>query len=64
MSAWFTRQNATELVKIRYNFACVVFLICEYCFRSFTDTADTYVLRTSYAVTAVTFRLTPKLALT
>jgi hypothetical protein len=64
MSAWFTGQDATELVKIRYNFACVVFLICEYCFRSFTDIADTYRGHGSYAVTAVTFRPMARLALT
>jgi hypothetical protein len=42
MSAWFSGQDATELVKIRYNFACVVLLICEYRFRSFTGAADGY----------------------
>jgi hypothetical protein len=39
MSAWFSGQDATELVKIRYNFACVVLPICEYCLRSFTGAA-------------------------
>jgi len=32
-------HDATELVKIRYNFACVVLLMCEYRFRSFTGGA-------------------------
>jgi ATP-binding cassette ChvD family protein len=34
------RHDAAELVKIRYNFACVVFPICEQSFRSFTGAAD------------------------
>jgi len=34
------RHDAVELVKIRYNFARVVLAICEYCFRSFTGTAE------------------------
>ena len=58
------RHDAVELVKIRYNFARVVLAICEYCFRSFTGTADTYALTANYAVTAVTFRMKGKLALT
>jgi hypothetical protein len=56
MSAWFSGQDATELVKIRYNFACVVLPICEYRFRGFTGTADTYALAASYDVMRVTFR--------
>jgi len=44
------------LVKIRYNFASVALPICEYCFRSFTGTADTYALDMSYAVMRVTLR--------
>jgi hypothetical protein len=56
MSAWFTCDDAAELVKIRYNFACVVLPICEYCFRKFTGTADRYVAAVSYDVMRVTFR--------
>jgi len=50
------RHDATELVKIRYNFACGALLICEYCLRSFTCTADTYALAASDAVMQVTLR--------
>jgi hypothetical protein len=50
------RHDAAELVKIRYNFACVVFLIREHCFRSFTGTADTSGLAASYAAAAMMFR--------
>jgi hypothetical protein len=56
MPAWFSDHDATQLVKIRYNFACVVFLICEHCFRSFTGTADTSELAASYAAAAMMFR--------
>ena len=35
MSAWFSGHDAAELVKIRYNFACVVFPICESLFPKF-----------------------------
>ena len=56
-------HDATELVKIRYNFACVVFLICEHCFRSFTVIADRYALTARYAVMRITFRLKIVLAL-
>jgi hypothetical protein len=55
-SAWFSGQDATELVKIRYNFACVVLLICEYYCRSITGTADRHALVASYDVMRVTFR--------
>jgi len=57
------RHDATELVKIRYNFACVVLLICEYCLRSFTGTLDTYGLAASYAVMRITFLRRTLLAL-
>jgi hypothetical protein len=56
MSAWFSGQDATELVKIRYNFAGVMLPICEYRFRSFTGTADKCVAAASYDVTRLTFR--------
>jgi len=64
MSAWFREHDATELVKIRYNFTCVVFVICEYCFRSFTGAADTYAPGASYAVMRVRFRRSILRALT
>ena len=64
MSAWFRGHDATELVKIRYNFASVVFLISNQSFRSFTDAADTCALARSYALVAVRFRLRVRLALT
>ena len=50
-------HDAAELVKIRYNFACVVLVICEQSFRSFTGTADTSGLAESYAAAACLFRL-------
>jgi hypothetical protein len=50
-------HDAAELVKIRYNFACVVVLICEQSFRSFTGTADTSGLTESYVAAACLFRL-------
>jgi hypothetical protein len=63
-SAWFTPDHAGEIVKIRYNFACVLFPIGEQSFRSFTGTADTYALAASYAVMAITFRRVMLLART
>jgi hypothetical protein len=56
MSAWFSGHDATELVKIRYNFARVVLRICEYRFRSFTGIAKRYALAASYDVMPLTFR--------
>jgi hypothetical protein len=56
MSAWFSGHDATELVKIRYNFACLVLLICEYRFRSFIGTADRYVAAVSYVAMRATVR--------
>jgi len=50
-------HDATELVKIRYNFACVIFPICEHSFRSFTGTADPSKLAASYEARGLTFRL-------
>ena len=64
MSAWFTGHDATELVKIRYNFARVVFPICKHSFRSFTGTADTYALAANYAPMQIAFRMKVSLALT
>ena len=45
------------MVKIRYNFLLFRHLISDHCFRSFTDTADTYTLAANYDVIGVTFRL-------
>jgi hypothetical protein len=57
-------HDAAELVKIRYNFPVFRHLISDHCFRSFTDTADTYALAANYDVIGVTFRLDEGLALT
>ena len=55
-------HDGTELVKIRYNFACVVFLIWDQSFRSFTEIADTCAAHGSYAAAALAFRLAATLA--
>jgi len=57
-------HDATELVKIRYNFAGVVLLIFDQSFRSFTGTADTSAPGANDAATCLTFRLRMPLALT
>jgi hypothetical protein len=64
MSAWFRGHDAAEMVKIRYNFLLFRHLISDHCFRSFTGTADTYVLAANYAVRRITLRGKSLLALT
>jgi hypothetical protein len=58
------RHDATELVKIRFNIASGILRNCDYCFRSFTGTADTYTPAANYGVTGVTFRIKMRLART
>src|SRR2546430_580990 len=54
-AAWFRGHDATQLVKIRYNFGLVVLLISDHFFRSFTELASTYALPANYAVRRITF---------
>jgi hypothetical protein len=51
-------HDAAGLVKIRYNFRFFRHLISDHCFRSFTGSADTYMLAPRPDVSGVT--LSPK----
>jgi hypothetical protein len=56
-------HDAAGLVKIRCNFGVFLHLISDHCFRSFTNTTDTYTLAASYEVMRITLRRKMMLAL-